>query len=88
MTMLNIQTPRHLVSLRPVSENDEALQKTAVSLLKESGYSAVARLECRVDHGVVELAGVVPSFYLKQVAQAVIQRLERVQGIRNEVQVL
>lgn len=86
--MLALQPPLRLFSLRTPSEHDRALQKSAVSMLKESGYGAVARLECRVDHGVVELAGVVPSFYLKQVAQAVVQRLDSIQGIRNEVQVV
>ncbi len=86
--MLTAETAPRIFSPGIVSEYDRALQMTAASMLKESGYSAVARLECRVEHGVVELAGVVPSFYLKQVAQAVIQRLDRVQGIRNEVQVV
>lgn len=85
--MPTVQAPTHIFSPRIVSEHDRALQMMAVSMLKESGYNPVARLECRVEHGVVELVGVVPSFYLKQVAQAVIQRLDRVQGIRNEVQV-
>lgn len=86
--MLTRQVSAGILSPRIGSEHDRALQKRAVTRLKESGYGPVARLECRVEHGVVELVGVVPSFYLKQVAQAVIQRLDRVQGIRNKVQVL
>jgi len=31
--------------------------------------------------------GVVPSYYLKQMAQAIIQRLDGIQGVRNLVEV-
>lgn len=86
--MLALQPALRRISFRPPSDHDIALQKSAVLMLKESGYSAVGRLECRVEQGVVELTGVVPCFYLKQVAQAVVQRLDSIQGIRNEVQVL
>lgn len=68
-------------------EDDNALKDSVHTRLKASGYGPLAHIECRVEDGIVELAGVVPTFYLKQVAQAVIQRIERVQGIRNEIQV-
>ena len=75
------------LSMGPISDRDGYLRDAAVSMLKSSGYSPVAKLACRVDQGVIELAGVVPTFHMKQVAQAAVQRLEAIRGIRNRVQV-
>jgi hypothetical protein len=44
-------------------------------------------VQCQVIDGVVFLRGVVPSFHLKQVAQAVILRLPEVQGVQNALEV-
>jgi osmotically-inducible protein OsmY len=57
-------------------------------VLKASGYRPLAALSCRVDRGVVELAGAVPTFYLKQLAQETVLRLDHVKQIRNRVQVI
>jgi hypothetical protein len=52
-----------------------------------SGYRPVALLDCEVIQGVVVPSGVVPSFYMKQIAQTVILRLESVNGLENRVEV-
>lgn len=83
MEMRNAEVPQ----AGKTSDWDGHLREAAVSMLKSSGYSPVAKLACRVDQGVVELAGVVPTFHMKQVAQAVVQRLDAIRGIRNRVQV-
>lgn len=70
------------------ADQDDHLREAAVSLLKSTGYSPVAKLACNVDQGVVEIAGLVPTFHMKQVAQAAVQRLNAVRAIRNRVQVV
>ncbi|GIW79557.1 MAG: hypothetical protein KatS3mg105_1364 [Gemmatales bacterium] len=65
--------------------SDAALLEAARSALQNSGYRAVAKLRCEVKNGVVTVSGLVPCYYLKQIAQAVIQRLEDVAGVRNLV---
>jgi osmotically-inducible protein OsmY len=57
-------------------------------VLKASSYRPLAALACRVDRGVVELAGVVPTFYLKQLAQEAVLRLDHVKQVKNRVQVI
>jgi osmotically-inducible protein OsmY len=57
-------------------------------VLSASGYRPLAGLSCRVDRGVVELAGVVPTFYLKQLAQETVLRLDHVNQVKNRVQVI
>jgi len=44
-------------------------------------------LRCQVDGGTVVLSGAVSSFFLKQMAQAVILRLEQVERVRNLIEV-
>jgi osmotically-inducible protein OsmY len=70
---------------RNANHADELLEARMLSLLQSSGYFPLTRLECRVSKGIVELSGGVPTFFLKQVAQAKALQLEGVKGIRNEV---
>jgi hypothetical protein len=44
-------------------------------------------LRCEVTEAVVVVQGVVPSYFLKQMAQAVVQRLGGIRGLRNLVEV-
>ena len=74
------------VSLAP-ARYDRQLLNAAVSALSGSKHTALHRLDCSVTDGVVEVTGTVPSFYLKQLAQAALMRLERVQSVRNLVAV-
>jgi hypothetical protein len=49
---------------------DEELRYAAGAALRASDYRCLRTLECRAEGGVVMVSGVVPSFHLKQLAQA------------------
>jgi hypothetical protein len=66
---------------------DDGLRMAALKLLKSSGFPALRRLRCEVTESVVIVHGVVSSYYLKQMAQAVLQRLDGIQTVRNLVEV-
>jgi hypothetical protein len=72
----------------PSSHRDNVIHDSVLHVLKASGYRPLAALSCRVDRGVVELAGVVPTFYLKQLAQETVLRLDQVNQVKNRVQVI
>jgi osmotically-inducible protein OsmY len=78
---------RNVLSL-PSSHHDDALHDRVTRVLKASGYRPLAGLSCRVHRGVVELAGVVPTFYLKQLAQETVLRVDQVNEVKNQVQVI
>jgi hypothetical protein len=78
----NIQQPP--ASGRP--ENDH-LRTAALKLLRSTGYPALRSLQCEVREAVVFVHGVVPSYYLKQIAQTTILRLDGIRGVRNLVEV-
>src|SRR5262245_21668383 len=63
----------------------ERLQERVIDSLKQSGYSALKNVECRVEDGTVELQGAVPTFFLKQMAQAIALRCKGVAGIENSL---
>jgi len=71
-----------------VAEHDRALRDRIHTILQRTGYTPLQTIDCRVDNGVVELKGHVPSFYFKQIAQAVILPLKHVRGVNNNLQVL
>ena len=68
-------------------EQDERLRYAAMRVLRSSSYSALRRLRCEAKERVIALYGILPSYYLKQMAQAAIQRLEGIRGIANLVEV-
>jgi len=55
--------------------------------LRRSGYSAVRDLACEVRDGWLILRGILPSFYLKQVALAAVVDIADVRGVADHVRV-
>ena len=66
---------------------DCQIYSAAKTALGTSKYTAVRQLNCRVLAGVVEITGTVPSFYLKQLAQAAVLQLHPLASVRNLVEV-
>ena len=59
----------------------------AERLFRESPYHPIRRLTCRYCDGVLIIAGRLPSFYLKQLAQTAVQDLKEVKRVDNQVEV-
>lgn len=70
-----------------LSTEQADLQRLVTTMLLQSGYEPLGRVQCRVENGVVELSGCVPTFYLKQLSQAIVLRIDRVKEVRNLVEV-
>ena len=72
-----------------VSETDEdySLRETVIERLRRSGYSSLTNIEIAVMDGVVAVFGVVPSFFLKQMAQTIILRIGQAKAVRNNLKV-
>lgn len=70
-----------------VASHDDGLRIAALRLLQTSGFVGLRRLHCEVAGAVVIVQGHVASFYLKQMAQVVVQRLDGIRGVRNLIEV-
>ncbi len=68
-------------------ECDRRIVAAASARLRACGYRVLANLQCESRDGVVSIKGVVPSFYLKQVAQALLKGIAEVREVRNLVDV-
>jgi hypothetical protein len=55
---------------------DDGLCTAALKLLESSGFGALRSLRCEVTEAVVIVNGVVRSYYLKQMSQTAILRLD------------
>jgi hypothetical protein len=69
------------------TERSDVLRETVISALRSSGYRPLWYLECEVDEDLVTLTGVLPSFFLKQVAQTIVMSVDRVREVKNTVEV-
>jgi osmotically-inducible protein OsmY len=70
----------------PVVE-DRQIHAATTAALSKSRYAALRSLDCQVAEGVVQISGTVPSFYLKQLAQAAVLHLYPDAHVRNLVEV-
>jgi BON domain len=70
-----------------VTDCDRALHHQVRRTLRGTGYAALQQIDCRVENGIVELSGEVPSFYVKQIAQVVLLALKQVQRVENRLRV-
>jgi BON domain len=67
--------------------DDDGLRIAALKLLQSSSYTTLRRLRCEVTDAVVIVHGILPSYYLKQIAQTIVLRLEGIEGVVNLVEV-
>jgi osmotically-inducible protein OsmY len=57
-------------------------------LLRDSSYRPLRYLSCTFSKGVLTIAGHLPSFHLKQVAQNAVRGIEGVVRVENKVEVM
>lgn len=69
------------------AETDDLRRNAVLSLLRDSGYDALRNLRCEVFGDVVIVSGVVPSYFLKQMAQTFILKLGWIKGLSNQIEV-
>jgi osmotically-inducible protein OsmY len=77
------------IGILPASEraDDGLLRDAVLQGLRHSGYRSLFNVQCDVTDGAVALAGVVPSFFMKQIAQTIILRLGGVNRLANNLEV-
>lgn len=69
----------------PTASSDEELSAGILRQLRHSGYMPLRKICISVDHGRVQLRGRVPSYYLKQLAQATALSIEGVEHVDNRL---
>jgi len=60
----------------------------AQSQLRQSAYFALRDIRCACEDGVLTLCGRLPSYYLKQMAQALVTNVEGVSSVVNRIEVM
>ena len=82
---------RNLASAEPVTPTRTPRpgpEEWAEGRLRRNPYLALRNVSCDCRGGVLVLRGRLPSYYLKQVAQEAVVRLEGVQGVENQIEVV
>ena len=72
----------------PTRTPQPRLLELAESCLRRNPYLALKNVSCGWLDGVLVLRGCLPSYYLKQIAQAAVASLEGVERIDNQIQVV
>jgi hypothetical protein len=78
-----VQAVRALKSLPAV--RTEALVTRVADVLKTSGYPALRNVVIEHHESIIVLRGQVPTFYLKQVAQAAVTKVRGVGCLVNQI---
>jgi osmotically-inducible protein OsmY len=72
---------------RPTA-NTPGIAEGAEIRLRGNSYLALKNVSCEYHEGILTLRGCLPSYYLKQMAQTAVARLDGVQRIVNEIEVV
>lgn len=75
-------------SLAPRSAPFEGVAAGAEVRLRSNSYLALKNVSCEYHEGVLTLRGCLPTYYLKQMAQTAVARLDGVKRIVNEIEVI
>jgi hypothetical protein len=87
--MLPISEPSLISALdRDAAMHGDRAASAAATRLRNSPYQALRDIVCELREGVLTLRGRVPSYYLKQLAQALLQDLADVSGVDNQLDVV
>jgi hypothetical protein len=60
----------------------------AQSTLSSSGYTALRRLRCSFHEGVLTISGSVSRYYLKQIAHALVRKIDAVEILVDHIEVV
>ncbi len=63
----------------------DTVQELAQRRLRESAYAPIRKIRCDFHEGVLTLRGYLPTFYLMQVAQTLVVKVEGVQLLNNRI---
>jgi CheY-like chemotaxis protein len=76
-----------MIELKRACPADGDVFDRAEAALRGHQYLALRRVSCEYRDGVLTLRGCLPSYYLKQLAQASVAGIQGVQRVRNEIAV-
>tara|TARA_R110002049_G_scaffold309101_2_gene516940 strand:+ start:70428 stop:70784 length:357 start_codon:yes stop_codon:yes gene_type:complete len=83
--------PREVDHLKPDETTEQPCYCCIVAAVRRtwssSGYTALKRVECRFEDGILFIRGTVNSFYHKQMAQELVRCVNGVEQIVNELEV-
>ena len=66
---------------------DQALAEAAERQLRETSFVALHSLRCDCRSGVLVVHGRVPTFYARQVATAMLRKLQGVERVTDQIEV-
>jgi osmotically-inducible protein OsmY len=84
--MITLEMPPVEVAVPVVRIADVA--ERAESELRRNSYVALKNVACEFRDGVLTLNGCLPTYYLKQVAQEAVARLDGIARIENRIEVV
>lgn len=71
----------------PAASSGDELAAAVQAELRKAPYPELARLTCELQGGVLRLRGRVPTYYLKQLAQAIVGRTVQILEVDNQIDV-
>ena len=76
------------VPFSPLPPSREQIVDRAENCLRHNPYLANKNVHCDFHEGVLTLRGCLPTYYLKQLAQAALGPVSGIQSIVNEIEVM
>jgi osmotically-inducible protein OsmY len=87
-TMLTAEQSGRGVDVDSLPARLRTVAERAESRLRSNPYLALKNVSCEYCEGVLTLRGCLPTYYLKQIAQTAVARLDGVERIVNDIEVV
>lgn len=88
MTVSLSPIPDRELPAAPRACRDAGLRLEVERRFRRSGYLALRDISCDFHAGIAKLRGRVPTYYLKQVAQALVSEIEEVRQVINLIEIV
>jgi len=82
-----VESPAVMFAPTPTMPLPNSILETVQRRLRESSYYYLRTVSCVYEQGVLTLRGKVPTFYLKQTLQSIVEKVDGVTQIQNLVDV-
>jgi osmotically-inducible protein OsmY len=86
--MLTVEQIPSESDVAPAKTRQERIAELAEAQLRHKPYLALRNIRCEYQEGILTLDGCLPSYHLKQVAQAAAASVPGVERINNRIEVV
>ena len=86
--VISSKSPQRVSTKTPLQNEASRIEDIGARNLRDTGYHALESVSCSFHEGIMTLHGMVPSYYLKQIAVTTICKIPQVSRVIDRIKVV